>query len=156
MRSNSNSSDRLVEDNSLNEQVRRNRLEGTVTFTGEVPHEEALNRVASADACVCILSADVKNYRRTYPIKLFEYMALAKPIIATDLPGIANVIENETNGLLVPPHSPERIADRVKQLIEDHTMRETLAERAGKDAKQYAWADINDVVVDRIEATIQE
>ena len=49
------------------------------------------------------------------------------PVIASNVGGIPEIIENGKEGLLVPPANPEELAVAIKKLIEDKTLRENLA-----------------------------
>lgn len=62
-------------------------LEDKLVLTGKIPFEEVPKHIAAAD--ICLLPA-YKNeiMMNIVPIKIYEYMAMGKPIIATDLPGI--------------------------------------------------------------------
>jgi glycosyltransferase involved in cell wall biosynthesis len=53
------------------------------------------------------------------PLTLFEAMALGKPIIASRIPGIAEVLEPHGAGVLVPPQDPEALADAITSLVAD-------------------------------------
>ena len=75
-----------------------------VKLTGLLERDQALRMLAACDVCV---SPHVPNPDGTpffgSPTKLFEYMGLGKPIVASDLDQIGEVIDHERNGLLVPP-----------------------------------------------------
>lgn len=58
-----------------------------------------------------------------FPLVLLEAMALAKPVVATDVGGIPEAVVNGVTGLLVPPGQPSRLADAILCLIEDRSTR---------------------------------
>jgi glycosyltransferase involved in cell wall biosynthesis len=66
----------------------------------------------------------------TSPIKLFEYMASLRPIIASDLPGFAEVIAHQESALLVPPEDVEALAGAIRLMRDDPALRVRLAEWA--------------------------
>jgi glycosyltransferase involved in cell wall biosynthesis len=75
------------------------------------------------------------------PMKVFEYMAAAKPIVCSDLPVLREVLEHETNALLAPPHDVRSWADAVERLERDAELRDRLGCRAREDvAANYTWA----------------
>ena len=67
------------------------------------------------------------------PNVLLEAMALAKPVIATSVGGIAELIEDGVNGLLVKPDDPVELAGSIKALLTD----KVRAEKMGKEAKEH-------------------
>jgi glycosyltransferase involved in cell wall biosynthesis len=64
------------------------------------------------------------------PVSLIEAMAAKKPIIATSVGGIPQLIENDHNGLLISPHDPSRLAKSILALMENSTLRESIAQEA--------------------------
>lgn len=72
------------------------------------------------------------SLREGLPRSVKEAMAVALPIIATDIPGNTDLIEHERSGLLVPPSSPEHMASALLQLCESAPLRMRL----GKTAKE--------------------
>ena len=71
--------------------------------------------------------------RWTTPLKMFEYMAAGRPIVASDLPVIREVLEHGRNALLVPPDNLEAWETAVRTLITDASLRTGLAQAAVKD-----------------------
>ncbi|OGV39572.1 MAG: hypothetical protein A2X48_13125 [Lentisphaerae bacterium GWF2_49_21] len=67
------------------------------------------------------------------PNVILEAMALSKPVIATSVGGIAELIEDGVNGFLIKPDDPEQLADSIKTLLND----KALGERMGKAAKEH-------------------
>jgi glycosyltransferase involved in cell wall biosynthesis len=59
-------------------------------------------------------------------------MALSRPVVATNVGGIPEMVENGVSGLLVAPHDVEALAIAVSRLLTDHPYADTLA-RAGHD-----------------------
>lgn len=74
----------------------------------------------------------------TSPLKLFSYMAARRPIVASDLPSIREVL-NENNAILVRPDSPQALADGIKRALDNPGLAQTLAKQAYADAHQYTW-----------------
>jgi glycosyltransferase involved in cell wall biosynthesis len=74
------------------------------------------------------------------PLKVFSYMAAAKPILCSDLPVLREVIEDGRNGILVPPADPDAWAAALKRLLEDGPLRERLATAAYTDfLSRHTW-----------------
>jgi glycosyltransferase involved in cell wall biosynthesis len=66
----------------------------------------------------------------TSPLKLFEYMASQRPIVASDLPGWSDVIADGDSALLVPPGDVDALTKAIKQLLDNPEMRVQLADHA--------------------------
>lgn len=69
------------------------------------------------------------------PLKIVEYMRSRKPIVASDLPAIREMLAHEVNALLVPPADADAWARAVKQLVEDAALRERLSAQAFTDSQ---------------------
>jgi glycosyltransferase involved in cell wall biosynthesis len=82
---------------------------------------------------------DISSY--TSPLKLFEYMATGKPIIAADLPVLREILQHEVNCLLVPPGDLGAWVRAVEKLRYDKALRETLGRRARSDFEQLFTLD---------------
>ncbi len=106
-----------------------------------VERERALEVLACSDVCV---SPHVPNPDGTpffgSPTKLFEYMGLGKPIVASDLDQIGEVIEHERSGLLCPPGDVEAAAAAIRRLLADHELRARLGAGALERAPQPSTA----------------
>jgi glycosyltransferase involved in cell wall biosynthesis len=82
---------------------------------------------------------DKPHYRNHMsPVKMFEYLASGRPIIASDLPTIREVL-NVENAILIPPGNPQALAQAIYTLLSDPKRAETLAVRARADVTQYSW-----------------
>lgn len=108
-----------------------------------VAHTEVLEQMSRADICVLPLSEEIDNYKYTFPIKLFEYLAMSKPVVATRLDGISKVIENEYNGLLVEPGDARDMAQAFERFYRDETLRDTCRKNARESIREYDWTAVN-------------
>ena len=70
------------------------------------------------------------------PLALLEAMVQGKPVIATSVGGIPEVIKDGVNGFLVPPKDPQALADKIIQLLEDHNLRVSISENAMRTVKE--------------------
>lgn len=74
------------------------------------------------------------------PLKMFEYMAAARPIVSSDLPVLREVLEDERNSLLVPPHDLAAWARAIRRLQSDPGLRERLGSAARSDqVARHTW-----------------
>ncbi len=75
------------------------------------------------------------------PLKVFEYMAHGRAIVASDLPVIREVIEGGATGLLCPPEDVDRWKAAIQQLIDAPDLARQLGERARAEAEmRYSWS----------------
>jgi glycosyltransferase involved in cell wall biosynthesis len=82
---------------------------------------------------------DIEHYRYYMsPLKMFEYMTSMRPIIASDLPSVMEVL-NENNSILVKPDNPKDLADGIMKIIKNPELGQKIAEEAYKNAQNYTW-----------------
>jgi glycosyltransferase involved in cell wall biosynthesis len=82
---------------------------------------------------------DTRHYRfNMSPVKMFEYMASGRPIIASDLPTIREVL-NEERAVIVPPGAPHEIAQALNALKENPARGDALAAAARREVDRYTW-----------------
>lgn len=82
---------------------------------------------------------DTLHYRSNMsPVKMFEYMASGRPIIASDLPTIREVL-NEKNAVIVPPGDSNALADAIRALLAEPERGQILAQQAQKEVLAYSW-----------------
>jgi len=72
------------------------------------------------------------------PLKMFEYMASQRPIIATDLPSIKEVL-NENNSILIKPDNEEELVQAINKLLNNSELAHKLAQQAYQDVQEYTW-----------------
>ncbi|MBI4772390.1 MAG: glycosyltransferase family 4 protein, partial [Chloroflexi bacterium] len=75
----------------------------------------------------------------TSPLKLFEYMAAGRPIVASDLPSLREVLRDGENALLVRPDDAGALAEGVRRVLTDAALAERLGAQARRDAQGYTW-----------------
>ncbi len=82
----------------------------------------------------------------TSPLKLFEYMASKRPIIASDLPSLKEVL-TEKEALFFVPGSAEDLAKTISRLISDEKLKERLSQRAYFKVSGYTWDKRADKII---------
>lgn len=123
-----------LQDLSATEQVA-----GKVRFLGKVPPEGRFEIINEADICLLPLTNTSISSRYTSPLKLFEYMAMGKPIITADFPSLREVLTHEENALLTESGNPELLANAANRLLADAPLRQRLGEAAAAAAEAYSW-----------------
>ncbi|MEX2115418.1 MAG: glycosyltransferase family 4 protein [Bacteroidota bacterium] len=126
---------------SLEVWTHQNKLQKAVVFTGSIQQSAVPSYLA---ACDILLSphTNFSDGTRLFfsPIKLFEYMAMGKAIVASNLEQIGEVIHDGVNGLLVKPGDPQDLADKILRLAKDPGLRRRLGKQARIDVERnYTW-----------------
>jgi glycosyltransferase involved in cell wall biosynthesis len=110
-----------------------------VTFTGYLSQSEVAQAMQAADICV------LPSFAEGVPVVLMEAMASRKPVIATQVAGVGELVEDGVSGFIVPPGDMESLAARIRVLAGDAKLRVQMG-KAGRD-KVVAEFDIADEVV---------
>jgi glycosyltransferase involved in cell wall biosynthesis len=111
----------------LEERVRQLNLARRVHFTGTMPRES----LPELTSCIDIaLQPKVTPYAS--PLKLFEYMAAARAIVAPANSNICEILEDGADGLLFEPDSTEGMAAAIEKLAGDATLRDKLGKAAAR------------------------
>jgi glycosyltransferase involved in cell wall biosynthesis len=111
-----------------------------VEITGLVPFRDVRRHLDRASILVLPNSTSAISERYTSPLKLFEYLTRGRPIVASDLPAIREVLTHERTALLVPPDDPAALAQALERLAGDAALAAALGRAARALASQYTWA----------------
>lgn len=95
-----------------------------VIFTGR--RDDVPSVTAALDVAV------LPSYREAQGVVILEAMALSRPVVASNVGGIPEMIQDGVTGLLVPPHDPVSLAVAIVRLLTNHPLADTLG-RAGHD-----------------------
>jgi glycosyltransferase involved in cell wall biosynthesis len=96
-----------------------------VTITGIIERDQVAGYIAGFDIA---LQPEVVAYAS--PLKLFEYMALGRAIVAPDAPNIREIVTNGVDCLLFDPEQPDGLAQALQRLAGDAALRERLGRAA--------------------------
>lgn len=115
---------RRVQDAGLSEHVK---------LTGGIYDEvELIREYDAADLFV------FPTYAEGFPRVIFEAMARGLPVIATPVGGIPDIVKDGRDALLVPPESPQEVAEAVLRAINDSDLRISLIRRGYEIAREYS------------------
>ena len=114
-------------------------LQPRVTFTGMVRPREVTARLEHADVLVLPNPATVASERYTSPLKLFEYLAMGRPIVASDLPAFREVVRHGVDALLFEAGSAPALAAAVRTVVGNPALAVSLGSQAFETARDYSW-----------------
>jgi glycosyltransferase involved in cell wall biosynthesis len=125
----------------VHEKLAQYRVGDECILSGLIPQEEGPRYLASCDVLV---SPHVQNPDGTpffgSPTKLFEYMAMGKGIVASDLDQIGEILEHEKTAWMVKPGDVDDLAQGIARLAMDSELRNKLGKAARAEAEQnYTW-----------------
>jgi glycosyltransferase involved in cell wall biosynthesis len=103
-----------------------------VRFLGSQPRERVLELFLAAD--LAVLSSAWENH----PHCVVEALAVGTPVVATDVGGVGELVQDGVNGLLVPPGRPHELAAALRRVVGDDALRARLAAAAAPSVAAYA------------------
>lgn len=119
--------------------VKKLNLGDRIKFLGYLSHKEILLYLSKSKIGILPnIKEGISEF--TSPLKLFEYMALGLPIVATDLPVFREILTHGENAWLVKPEDPKALAEGIKFLIDNPQIAEKLAFKAKEIAKNYTFS----------------
>ncbi len=125
----------------LSKQIRKLGVEGSVAVQPAVPHHEIPALIAASDICLAPLGLNDRNVTQgACPIKVLEYMASARPLVASNMPIVRELVREDVDALLFSPNDPEDLARQVLTLLNDFELSQRLSSSAARRAStQFTW-----------------
>jgi D-inositol-3-phosphate glycosyltransferase len=107
-----------------------------VTFLGAKDQDTLPDYYAAAEMVI------MPSHYESFGMVALEAMAMGKPVIASEVGGLAFLVKDGENGFHVPSRDPEALAERIYELLTNEGCRRDLGNQAHIQAKQYAWTNI--------------
>ena len=120
----------------LEELVEKLNLSDCIQFAGRMPQENIPRLMCQADIFA------LSSLSEGLPVALLEVMAARLPIVATNVGGIPDIVEEGVNGYLVNAKNPNEIADRILILLRSDEVRNKISINNREKAKLYTWDKI--------------
>lgn len=121
-----------------------------VRFLGYRPYREIANNLAAADVLVLPNTAkDPISAQYTSPLKLFGYMASGKPMVASDLPSVREVLSDDS-AFFVEPDSDEALAAGIREALAAPEEASRRARAARARVSEYTWNQRAKTVLDSL------
>ena len=114
--------------------VETNNLKDAFIFTGQVPYKEMPNYIGAMDICV---APHKKDSNQASPVKLFDYMACGRPIVASDIAVVREITAKAECAILFNPGDHDDLARVIVSLIENSGNQNRL----GTNGRAYAEAE---------------
>jgi glycosyltransferase involved in cell wall biosynthesis len=121
----------------------------SVVFTGSLHHEDLPQAFASADVFV------LPSFFESFGITLIEAQATAKPVVATRVGGIPEVVMNGESGTLVEPGKPNKLANAIITILSDRNMAVRMGRKGRKHVEEnFSWCATIDKVAKLYEESL--
>lgn len=131
----------------------KHHLQDRLILTGEKPYQEIPHLIAASDICLLPAYPDEKIMQTVVPIKMYEYMAMKKAVIATRLPGVMKEF-SEDNGV-VYVDKPEDVIAKAIELVQNGSVTE-LGLKARESVERYSWDSITDEFEEILKEVVEE
>lgn len=137
--------------------VEQQQIAQHCVFTGLVPQEQGPGLMA---VCDILVSPHVPNPDGTpffgSPTKLFEYLAMGKPVVASALDQITELLSDDDNAVLVSPGQSAALAAAIEALLDDPARRRRLGEAARETAlSEHTWRRHTQRILDALDGLIR-
>ena len=123
-------------------------LSELVTFLGKRGQDTLPYYYSAAEAVV------VPSYYESFGMVALEAMACGTPVVASQVGGLAFLVQDGITGFTVPFDEPQKLAEYLTTLIIDHELRQKMGKQAAAFAMDYGWGNISQKVLDLYEELI--
>ena len=114
----------------------------TVKYLGPLPQSELPTAYAATD--LVIMPSDYESFGMV----ALEALASGRPVIATQVGGLAHLVEDGLTGLHIPTREPEILAERIIELLSHPEQVAAMGRAAAKSAQRYSWQSISDQLLE--------
>lgn len=123
----------------LEQRIRAAGLGDRVGLLGQQPRHRVVEILGAADAVAQPSVVLASGKMEGIPVALMEAMAMERPVVATDISGVAELVEDGATGILVPPGDPSALAAALRAFHDDPAM----AARLGRAGRQRVIEDFD-------------
>lgn len=127
----------------LEAEVQALHLTDRVRFLGAVAHARLADLYSLCDAVVVPSIITARRETEGMPVVILEGMAAGRPVVASDVGGISDVVRDGVNGYLVPPQDPQALAGRLRDVLSPVAW-PGLSRNAAETAQRYDWDRIGE------------
>jgi len=125
----------------LMKQIRKLGVEGSVILSPGIPHHEIPEIISQSDICVAPLGFNDRNVTQgACPIKVLEYMAGGRPLLASNIPIVRELVREDVDALLFSPDDADDLARQALSLLDDFDLSQHLAASASERVlTKFTW-----------------
>ncbi len=123
-------------------------LTNLITFLGKRDQDTLPYYYSAAEAVV------VPSQYESFGMVALEAMACGTPVVASQVGGLAYLVQDGVTGYTVPTSDPQALADRLLSLIKDPDLRDRMGKQAAEFAKDYSWQTIAERILNLYNQTI--
>ena len=118
-------------------------VENRFIFTGVVAYDRVPFYINASDICVAPFIVARNAKIGLSPLKLYEYMACKKPVVASDISGVLDVLKASEGGIAVVPENPNSLAEAILKLLESPDLRIKLGSKGlSYVTENYSWYSV--------------
>lgn len=127
----------------LKEKAEKYNISDSVRFTGIIPFDQ----IPKYHNMLDIYLAPSTNDSESFGVGILEASACGKPVIVSNIGGLPEVIKDHETGFMIPPNSPEVLAEKIQELV----LNEELRNEFGKNGRKFVEEEYDyDKILDNI------
>lgn len=132
-------------------QVQMLKNHSEAKFTEFIDYDKLKKIIGSADVCVVPFKS-VPDLAQTYPVKVLEYLAMGKPVVASRIAGIKTMVQDGHNGILFNPGDVDDLVKKIEFLYRNKSLCEKISKNARNLDSKYDCRVKNKIIFKRIRA----
>ena len=123
-------------------------IDEMVTFLGSRDQDRLQHYYSAAEVLV------MPSHYESFGMVALEAMACGTPVIASEVGGLAYLVQNGVTGFHVPDREPEELAGRLSLLLDNPALREEMSQAALERAHQYNWPKVTDQIIEAYQSLL--
>jgi len=141
-------------ENKLKELVKTLELENKVTFFGLASFEDMGRLHDISDVFVCPPIVDSKGFTENLPKTILEAMESGLPVVATNVGGLAEVVQDEKTGLLVEQKEPDALAKAINRILDNDKLKNELVVGSKKIVDEFSTNSLEQKYIETIKDVV--
>ena len=141
----------IIGDGDIREELRdltiRKKLESKVKFLGKIPFSELAGYTIKADIGISLEEKIGLSYYYSLPNKLFDYIRANVPVLASPFPEVERIIKKYELGILLDSNDPVRIAESIKEMLNNESKRKIWKKNLNDVSKIFCWEKEEEILL---------